>query len=43
VESPSPRIFKSHLEMVMGNWLYVALLELEPARPQRSLPTSTTL
>jgi len=27
VDSPSLEIFKSHLEMVLGNWLLVALLE----------------
>ena len=27
VESPSLEIFKSHLDMVLGNWLLVALLE----------------
>ena len=27
VESPSLEIFKSHLDMVLGSWLWVALLE----------------
>ena len=27
VESPTLEIFKSHLDMVLGHWLLVALLE----------------
>ena len=45
VESPSLEILQSHLDMVLGNWLSVALLEqgVGPDDLQRSLPTSATL
>ena len=45
VDSPSLEIFKSCLDMVLGNWFYVALLSsgVGPEDLQRSLPTSTIL
>ena len=45
VDSPSLEILKSCLDMVLGNQLWVALLEqgLRPDDLQRSLPTSTSL
>jgi len=41
VQSPSLEIFKSLLDMILGNLLLMALLE--PDDLQRSLPTSTIL
>lgn len=45
VESPSLEIFKIHLSMVLGNLLYVSLLEqgVGPDGLQRPFPTSTIL
>jgi len=45
VKSPSPEILKSHLDMVLGNWVWVALLEWWDGQDdlQRSLPTSAIL
>lgn len=40
-----PADTKSHLDMVLGNWLYVAWLEqgVGPDALQQSLPASTVL
>lgn len=45
VDSPPLDMFKSHLNRVLGNWLYVALLEREFELDdlQRSLPTLAIL
>ena len=45
VESPSVVIFKSRLDMVLSNWLWVALLKQGgwTRYLQRFLPTSTPL
>lgn len=45
VESPSLETFKSHLNIVWGNWIYVALLEQADGSDnlQRLLSTSTIL
>lgn len=44
-ESPSLKIFKSYLDVVLGNLLLVALLEqgIAPSNLQESLPTSIAL
>lgn len=45
VDSPPLDLFKSHLNRVLGNWLYVALLEREFELDdlQRLLPTLAIL
>ena len=45
VESPSLEIHKKHLNMILGNWLQVALFEQGVGLDdlQRSLPISTIL
>jgi len=44
-ESPSREIFKSHLDMVLGTQLYMALLERGAGQDnlQKALPTSAIL
>jgi len=45
VKSPSLEIFKSYLDVIPSNWLYVVLLGrgVEPDDPPRSRPTSAIL
>lgn len=46
VEFPSLKILISHLDMVMGNWVQVVLLEQQVVGPgdvERFFPISTSL